>query len=360
MLGPLPPLTGGMATVTDNLRHSRLANACRLTTLNNGKTTPEGRSILAGIGAQMRLLGRVLGTVRRTRAAIVHIHTCALFSFWRDTIHMLALRVMGRRVIYHIHDGTFEAFLRDQPPVRKAILRRSLRMASRVILLSEMARASLDPLAPKVAWRVVHNGVAIPPTTGGSRDGTVRFLFLGNLTCRKGAYDLLAATVRAREAGLKAEVRLAGSEVQPGDRQTLEQAIADAGCEDQVKVLGYIEGPAKDEALQTSDCLVLPSYAEGLPMVVLEAMAYGLPVIATRVGAIPEVLTDGQEGFLIEPADVKALADRMLRVAGDPELRRRMGLDARRVAEARFSLDAMVDRIMDIYTDILREGALDQ
>ena len=117
---------------------------------------------------------------------------------------------------------------------------------------------------------------------------------------------------------------------------------------------------AKDEALQTSDCLVLPSYAEGLPMVVLEAMAYGLPVIATRVGAIPEVLTDGQEGFLIEPADVKALADRMLRVAGDPELRRRMGLDARRVAEARFSLDAMVDRIMDIYTDILREGALDQ
>jgi glycosyltransferase involved in cell wall biosynthesis len=353
MLSPLPPLRGGMATVADNLRHSHLADRCRLATLNNGKMTAEGRSFLAGAWAQVRLLGRVLDTVRRTRARIVHIHTCALFTFWRDTIHMLALRAMGRRVIYHIHDGTFEAFLRDQPPVRKAILRRSLRMVSRVILLSETARASLEPLARGVAWRVVHNGVAIPPTTGGSRDGAVRFLFLGNLTRRKGAYDLLAATVRAREAGLKAEVRLAGGEVQPGTRQALQQAIADAGCEDQVKVLGYLDGPAKDEALLASDCLVLPSYAEGLPMVVLEAMAYGLPVIATRIGAVPEAVTDGQEGFLIEVGDVEALADRMFRIAADADLRRRMGAAARRRAEAEFSLDTMADRVLAIYSEVL-------
>jgi glycosyltransferase involved in cell wall biosynthesis len=353
MLAPLPPLKGGMATVADNLRRSPLADRCRLATLNNGKGTAEGRSFLTGAWAQVRLLGRILGTVRRTRARIVHIHTCALTTFWRDTIHTLALRAMSRRVVYHIHDGTFEAFLRDQPPARKAILRRSLRMASRVILLSEMARACLEPLAPWVAWRVVHNGVVLPPTTGGSRDGAVRFLFLGNLTHRKGAYDLLAATVRARKAGLKAEVSLAGGEVQPGDRQALELAIADAGCEDQVKVLGYLEGPARDEVLQTADCLVLPSYAEGLPMVVLEAMACGLPVIATRIGAVPEAVREGQEGFLIDVGDVEALADRMLRIAEDADLRKRMGAAARRRAEAEFGLDVMVERILRIYDEVL-------
>jgi glycosyltransferase involved in cell wall biosynthesis len=226
-------------------------------------------------------------------------------------------------------------------------------MASRVILLSDMARASLELLAPGVAWRVVHNGTAIPPTTGGSRDGAVRFLFLGNLTRRKGAYDLLAATARAREAGFRAEVRLAGGEVQPGDRRALEQAIADAGCQDQVKVLGFLEGPAKDEALLASDCLVLPSYAEGLPMVVLEAMACGLPVIATRIGAVAEAVTDGQEGFLVEVGDVEALADRMSRLARDPQLRKRMSLAARRRAEEEFSLDLMAEKVLAIYQEVL-------
>ena len=121
-------------------------------------------------------------------------------------------------------------------------------------------------------------------------------------------------------------------------------------------LLGLVRGREKDEALASADCLVLPSYAEGLPMAILEGMSYGIPVIATRIGAIPEVVTDGQEGFLIEPGDVPSLADRMLRISSDPEMRERIGQAARRRIEVHYSLDVMVDRIMNVYADVLEES----
>ena len=353
MLGPLPPLLGGMATVVDNLSRSPLTGKCRLATINNGKTTPRDRSCLVGVAAQVRLLGRVLAGARRLHAQIAHIHTCALFSFWRDILHMLAFRLIGCRVIWHIHDGSFEGFVRDQPRVRKAILQWALRKGSRAIVLSRMAKESLEPLVPGVRWHVLPNGVAIPPVTGKSPDGSTRFLFLGNLTRRKGAYDLVAATARAKQQGFTGSVHLAGGEGTPGDREAIERFIAASGCQAEVRLLGIVRGEAKENALASSDCLVLPSYAEGLPMAVLEAMAYGLPVIATRIGAVPEAVTDGQEGFLIDVGDIEALADRLLRIAADADVRRRMGAAARRRAEAEFSLNVMVDRILSIYDEVL-------
>jgi len=349
MLGPLPPLRGGMATVTDNLRRSALARQCRLTVLNNGKATPKGRSLLTGLIAQLRLLVRVVGCIRRFRTQIVHIQTCALFSFWRDSLHLLVSRALGCRVILHIHDGSFEGFLRDQPPLRGVILRRVLRMASRVIVLSRMSLESLQPLVPEAEWRVVLNGVPIPPRVVRSSGRPVTLLFLGNLTERKGAYDLLAATRLAKERGFAGSVHLAGGETARGQVEAFERRVVEQDCASQVMAVGFLEGRTKDAALDSADGFVLPSYVEGLPMAILEAMAHGLPVIATRVGAVPEAVTDGREGLLVEPGDVEALADRMLRLANDAALRRRMGEAARRRAEAEFSLDAMVARIVALY-----------
>jgi len=353
MLGPLPPLTGGMATVADNLRRGPLADRCRLAVLNNGKMTPEGRHLLVGIATQAAFLGCVIRAIRRIRAQIVHIHTCALFSFWRDIAHMLVARALGCRVIWHIHDGSFEGFLRNAPPVRKAILRWALRMGSRIIVLSSRARDTLQPMEPAARWTIVQNGVAIPPVKDPSPLGAVRFLFLGNLTTRKGAWDLVDAAEGVFRKGLDITVRLAGGEVLPGQRDDLRRHIESLDCRDRITLLGVVSGAEKDRALAQSDCLVLPSYAEGLPMAVLEGMAYGLPVIATRIGAIPEAVTEGREGFLVEPGDVKALEDRVAQVAADRELRRLMGQAARAKAEERYSLKAVSDQIFSLYQEAI-------
>jgi len=150
-------------------------------------------------------------------------------------------------------------------------------------------------------------------------------------------------------------VHLAGFEKEPGQLKAVADRVTQGTCGSVIRVLGCLTGKAKEEVLAAADCLVLPSYAEGLPIAILEAMAHGIPVIATTVGAIPEVITDGEQGFLIEPGDVQALTECMLKLSNDPELRKTMGLAARRRVEEEFSIDTMVERVMAVYREVLNE-----
>ncbi len=354
MLGPLGSVTGGMAVVTDNLRDSKLQQTTQLTVMNNGKTTPVDRPFWHGLAAQIMLLYHVYQTIQRQRAQIVHFQTCALFSFWRDIVHMILARWLRCRVIWHLHDGTFLKFLSQGNPFKRAVIRWALARGSVTIVLSEGSRNQLRPHAPRVDWRVVSNGVHIPSAESKPKNDSLHFLFIGNLTRRKGAYDLIQAAERMAQRGHALVLRLAGGEVEPGQRAEIEKRIAESPCSEQITLLGIVTGVEKEEALATSDCMVLPSYAEGLPMVLLEGMAYGLPVIATRIGSIPEAVSEGVEGFLIEPGDVNGLADFMMRLATDKELRIRMGRAARQRVEKEFSLDCMADKILALYNEVLQ------
>ncbi len=354
MLGPVPPPTGGMATVVDNLRSSRLADECRLVVLNSGKITPEGRSLLVGIVAQLRLFGRIVRTILKHRAQIVHIHTCSGFTFWRDGLHLFVAHLLGSVGVVHVHGGRFYEFIASLGPVGRALLRQALEMAGAVVVLSQDWLDRLRPYACSARWRIVPNGVVVPPSLNTDRKSPApAFLFMGNLGEPKGVRDLVAAVALARRQGFRGDVAIAGGETAAGQRETVERQIEQSGCSPLVHLVGVVSGKAKEAVLSRSNCFVLPSYAEGLPMAMLEAMAYGMPVIVTRVGAIPEAITDGVEGFLIGPGDVEALADRMVHLGRDVALRRRMGQAARWRVEAEYSIDVMVGRLVSVYREVL-------
>jgi glycosyltransferase involved in cell wall biosynthesis len=346
-----------MATVTTNLAASSLRDCCDLRVMNNGKVTAANRSLWAGVGAQLRMLGQVIAAIRRTRAQIVHIHTCALFSFWRDQLHMLWARLLGAKVVWHLHDGTFLQFVSKGGRLKRGLIRLGLRMGSAAIVLSEESRRNLRAHVPKANWQVVTNGVQLPEIARRDVAGLTKFLFLGNLTRRKGAFDLADAAEAATAQGANLQVILAGGEVVAGQRQELVNHIMQLRCHERIVLCGLLAGLDKERALAEADCLVLPSYAEGLPMAVLEGMSYGLPVIASRVGAIPEAVEDGSEGFLLDSGDVEGLSRCMLRLCAEPELRRQMGERARLRAEKYFNLDVVVGKIMTIYHDILATQA---
>ncbi len=353
MLGPLPPLTGGMATVTANLRDSKLRHLSQLTVMNNGKTTPEDRSLWEGVAAQWRLLVGVIKTALRCRSQLAHVHTCALFSFWRDLVHMSALRVLGCLVVWHIHDGTFHAFISQGSRIKRAVIRWGLECSAAVIVLSEQAREHLRLHSSRANWRVVSNGVSVAPHLKRGHHDMVKFLFLGNMTRRKGAYDLIEATETAVARGAKPLVQIAGGEVLPGQRDEVARRIAQSQCPANFELLGLITDKPKDRALKEAECIVLPSYAEGLPMALLEGMSYGMPAIATCVGSIPELIKDGVEGFLIQPGDTQALSECIYRLATESNLRAQMGLAARDRICRQYSLDTMADKIMQVYIEVL-------
>jgi len=156
----------------------------------------------------------------------------------------------------------------------------------------------------------------------------------------------------AVEHGLAGTVRLAGAEVDATERRELLRWISISPAAKRFELLGVVGGRAKADALAAADVFVLPSYAEGMPMAILEAMAAGMAIIATPVGSIGEAVTDGQEGFLVAPGDVEALAGRIAALDGDFELRRRMGQAARQTAERRFAIDLVARQVAELYAAV--------
>ncbi|MBB1075272.1 glycosyltransferase family 4 protein [Rhodoferax sp. 4810] len=347
MCGPLPPAIGGMASVIGCLSQSELAQRTELVLFDTGKKTLEGRSLLEGIRARLVLMREWRTLLRHHRADIAHIHTCSGLTFFLDGLLASLARNQGCRVVLHVHGGLFDQFLDNLHPLLRALARYIARQASLLIVLSEDWRQRLAPRLPGSKISVLTNGVAEPEcaVTRGVHEYPT-FVFLGLLSTLKGIPVLLDALARAR---VRWRVQLAGNEGEPGFADRLQAEISRLGFGDRMKLLGPVVGPAKDQLLAQADAFVLPSLAEGLPMSLLEAMASRLPVVVTAVGAMPEVIDDGIDGLLVPPNDAAALASAMDWLAQSPEQRVAMGRAGYAKYRARYSVDAMVQALLDIY-----------
>jgi glycosyltransferase involved in cell wall biosynthesis len=197
------------------------------------------------------------------------------------------------------------------------------------------------------AWaaaRIIPNWTATPELLAlGERreivaDRPPRLLYLGWLEKEKGVGELLEA---CRLLAPAYEFRL--SVVGEGHySSTARETVRSNGLSDRVAFAGWLDEPAVREALASHDILVLPSWSEGLPNVMIEAMSAGLAVVTTRVGSIPDYVTHGEHALLVEPRDSRALAGAVARLIADPELRDRIGVAGRELAASRFHVENAV------------------
>lgn len=352
MSGPLPPAIGGMASVLDALGRSRLASLTHLTLFDTGKKTSAKRTLLQGIQARLRVMRDWSHLLARQNCTIAHIHTCSGFTFFLDGLLAFVARRHGCRVVLHVHGGLFDTFLDGLHPILLRIARRIASSAELVIVLSEDWRNRLSQRLPRTHFAVLQNGVHEPKGQH-SRIPNEHpiFLFLGNLSRLKGVPVLLDAMEIAKADWC---VHLAGHEAEPGFSDWLRQEIERRHLAHRVKLLGSVVGDAKYQALAQADAFVLPSLAEGLPMSLLEAMAARLAVVATSVGAIPEVIDTGVEGLLVPPGQAAPLAAAMDELATSPTQREAMGLAGHTKCQARYSVDAMAEALIEIYSHIPR------
>jgi glycosyltransferase involved in cell wall biosynthesis len=196
---------------------------------------------------------------------------------------------------------------------------------------------------------VIYNPVQLPSTiTPFETRETHTLLFLGRLGERKGSYDLLRAVASISDDFPDLKLLMGGD----GEIEKIRVEAQRLGIADKVELLGWVRGPDKTALLTRASVYVLPSYNEGLPMSVLEAMAAGLPVISTPIGGIPEAVTDGVEGNLVKPGDVDAFSAALRRLLSDPSLRRQMGEAARLKVETVFSMDRIVPQIEALYREL--------
>ena len=201
---------------------------------------------------------------------------------------------------------------------------------------------------------VVANGVPLPATMPQPNrgDGACRIVYLGALGSRKGTSDLLRALASPRLRVLQWDAVIAGN----GDLDAFRAEAAALGIAGRVALPGWI-GPEEAQALLASAAVfVLPSYNEGLPVAVLEAMAAGIPVVTTRVGAIPDLGIDNAAGFLIDPGSIEDLADRLATLVEGPTLREQFGANARRRVESDFTIDSTAQRLAALYRETCRRS----
>ena len=350
MAGPRPPAIGGMVSVMQDLCGSSLADEFGMQPFDTGKATAADRSLAAAVQARLRLWARWWQALRPA-PVVAHVHTCSGLSFFLDG-GLVALAWLRRvPVVLHVHGGGFESFLARLSLAPRALARWIARRASRVVVLSESWKQRLAPLLPGAQLQVVENGVPLPAPRAAARaaEPAPLLLFVGAVCAAKGLDELVQAF-----AALDAAARLAivGPETEPGFAHVLRARAEALGVADRVELAGAADAAARSDWLARADVFVLPSHLEALPVALLEAMAAGLPAVATRVGAIPDVIADGSDGLLVAPRDVQALAAALRRLVGDAELRDRIGRQARLTCEQRFGVERAADALRALYREL--------
>lgn len=306
-------------------------------------TCGRGSGGISGWAATVLALARA---IRRRRAALVHA-----FDFYSNMVAVPAARMARVPVIASQRDlGNLRS--RSRQRMHEAVLAR----ATRVLVNSPAVAATLRHAVPSSKLVVVPNGVDLDRFARPSADrGTaerVRFGTLANLRPEKGVADVVTAMGMVRERYDNVRLAVHGSGPLHDE---IERLVARLGLADIVELRGAAARP--EVVLRELDVFVLASVSEACPNAVLEAMATGLPVVATRVGGIPFLVEDEVEGLLVPPRDPAGLAKALVRLVESPDRRATLGANARRRAEADFGIDVQVSRVERLWETTLAETA---
>ena len=301
--------------------------------------------------------------IRRERPHILHTHTAKAGAVGRLAA-VLAGEARPPIIVHTFHGHVLRGYF---DPVRSAgfrlLERRLARISTALVAVSPEVRDDLVALgvAPREKFAVVRLGIELEQRVDASSNGraeTRRILgiprdrfavgWVGRMTGVKRTDDVLLAFRRLRERGVDACLCMVGD---GPDRDHVERRAHELGVMRDTLFLGYQEHVAP--FFSAFDALVLPSVNEGTPVTAIEALAGGRPVVATRVGGVPDVVRDGVDGFLVEAGAIDDLAERLARLAADPKLRERMGTAGRERVVARYAVDRLLDDVDSLYRSLL-------
>lgn len=298
----------------------------------------------------------------RSHPAIAHYAVTSHWNMEKSLMLLWLAKRSGAKTIGHLHGGGFLDFWRSLSARRKSRTLRELRNLDGFVTLSEGWRTAVIHEIGLDAERVhvVHNPIdpdferhalSLQPGRGG-----VNVLCFGVMERKKGVLDILEAAARL-PADCQVSFQLVGPEREPGIRAEIEKRIIERGLQERVAILGPVFGKRKLDLFGEAALLLLPSYIENFPVSVIEAAASGLPIVATRVGALPEFFENEISALFAETGNVDQITSAVSRLLEDAELRLRLARNARKV----FLLSLMRERVMEqmtaVYHAVLKEDA---
>lgn len=358
ILGPDRQASSGIGMHLERLFDSDLARLFRLKHFQVGHHRPT-ESWLARVGRHLSSPFRLAVTLAAEKTAIVHLNTSLNWqSYWRDLPYLLVARLSGARVIYQIHGGDLAQQFATQKRLPAALLRAALRWPDAIVVLARNEREVYRNFVPGQSIRLIPNAIDYRPYAKlpGKRPTTssrLQLLYIGRLARDEGIFDALQGLKLARNQGIAAHLTVAGD---GPDEKAVFKRVEDLALTAAVSFVGPVSGDARLKCFVAADLLLLPSYAEGLPYALLEAMAAGVPAIATRVGAIPDVLLDGVHGLFVAPGDARAIGQAISRLATNRHLLQQMSSASRKRIAQNYSVQRLVREFAQLYAELGTAG----
>lgn len=350
---PWTPVGGGMFKVADYLIQSQ-ATGCD--TRSPGAQlrpldTRGARGAAWSLGVLMLALCRLAQGRLDGRLAGVHVNMAERLSLVRKSVVVATCHALGLPVTLHLHAAQLHRAWPSLPAPARTLVRWVFSLPACCIVLgrasAEFVHRELHVPARRI--EVVINGVPEPshraPPAREAGGEPLRLLFVGNLSARKGVPELLRALAMAPLAQMSLQLTLAGG----GELQAFRALATALGLGDRVRFEGWAPQARVAQLMSESDLLVLPSHDEGLPLVILEALACGVPVVCTPVGEIPYMLKDGVHARFVPPGDVTGLARTLASLLADRTQREALARQGRSLYETAFSLPRFFDQIAALH-----------
>ncbi|MBC1499775.1 glycosyltransferase family 4 protein [Listeria weihenstephanensis] len=340
MIGPDAKSKGGIATVIANFQQYFQSTTTEISYL----TTWQEGSLLTRVKTTIQSVFSIRSRIRREKSDIVHVHMAQQGSFYRKSL--LILRAKKEcPVVLHMHASQFDVFYRNSHPLLQKYIRYILRQPNQVVVLSD-EWATFYKTLTTAPIQVIENAVQMPARNKYCSDAKHIVMF-GRIGERKGSYDVLSVAKSIGQQYPDVRFYLYGD----GEVDKVAAQI-EAEQLDNVILGGWIGSDEKETILQDAVLHILPSYHEGLPMAILETMAYGIPNISTTVGGIPQAIQNGTNGLLIQAGDTKQLEQAITTLLSDKAARERYSQAAFATIENRFAIAPYQQKWEQLYHDI--------
>jgi len=363
LIGPVAPPVGGMSVSLNNLMTSDLKDKYDLCLLDvtGYRARNKKATLLMGACYQIYLMVKLAYILVMKNPRIVHVQMANFFYFYSRSIDIIVCKLFGRKVIFHLRGGKFREFYGKSSLLGKKYIKFMLKISDRIIALSDSWRGFLATIAKKEKIIVVPNGVRCEEfglannkkKELGFHEDHIFAVYISPIAQSKGAFDIIEAIPKVTEKIKNITFIFCGPEEFTGELEKFKRKVSERALDKFVIYAGMVYGQEKVDYYMSSDIFLLPSYAENLPNALLEAMAAGLAVVVSDAGAIPEIVKDGVNGFLIKAGDVDAIAQNIIKLAGDAESRKYMGKKNRELALEKYDMRIIAERIDEVYQCLL-------
>lgn len=291
--------------------------------------------------------------ITRKSIHIVHIHSSSGYSFFRKSIFLILSKLFLKKVIFHIHASRFYDFFLSKNMFLKFYIYQILKLSDLTLTLCYDWEERLKNYYPDVKIQTLHNPIEIKPKAyikSTEACDILKILFLGFLIQSKGILDILEIAKRFSANDINdVKFIIAGK----GDLENTLKDNIDKYCLNKiVKYVGWVTGSRKVKLLKSSDILFLPSYKEGMPISILEAMSYSLPIISTRISGIPDLVTHGLNGYIYNPGQINKFYNKLIELYYNRNQLYILGQNSLKRAKL-FSSDIIFENLKAIYYNIL-------